>query len=110
LLCYQLLSFGGDRARGSVNLTYIEPEVSYSWESGWYLDSDPAMTYDWTATNADAWTIPAGLDTGKAFKLGHQDLSVQFGAYDLPKHPQGDPEWFVRSSVTLLFAADFLTR
>ena len=30
ILTYQLMSFGGNRARGSVNQTYIEPEISYA--------------------------------------------------------------------------------
>ena len=34
VLTYQLMSFAGNRARGSVNQTYVEPEVSYNLESG----------------------------------------------------------------------------
>ena len=33
-------------ARGSVNQTYVEPEVSYNFESGWYVDCDSPMTFD----------------------------------------------------------------
>ncbi len=54
ILAYQLLSFAGNRDRGSANQTYIEPEISYSFESGWSVDSDPAITYDWTADTANA--------------------------------------------------------
>jgi len=46
LLTYHLMSFGGNRARGSVNQTYVEPEVSYNFESGWYVDCDSPMTFD----------------------------------------------------------------
>jgi hypothetical protein len=35
------MSFAGNRERGSVNQTYIEPEISYNFESGWYVDCDP---------------------------------------------------------------------
>ncbi len=96
-------SFAGNRDRGSVNQTYIEPEISYNFESGWYVQCDPPMTYDWTADAADAWTIPMGADIGKAFKLGSRDLSLQVGAYDLLKRPEGNPQWIARVSVTLLF-------
>lgn len=103
ILAYQLMSFAGNRGRGSVNQTYIEPQASYNFESGWYVQCDPAITYDWTADAANAWTIPMGADIGKAFKLGSQDLSPQVGAYVLLKRPDGAPQWIIRVSVTFLF-------
>ena len=39
ILAYQLMSFAGNRDRGSVNQTYLEPELSYNLESGWYAIS-----------------------------------------------------------------------
>jgi hypothetical protein len=103
ILAYQLMSFAGNRDRGSVNQTYIEPQVSYNLDSGWYVDCDPQMTIDWTADTTNAWTIPMGADIGKAFKMGSQDLSLQVGAYDLLKRPDGAPQWIGRVSVTFLF-------
>ena len=103
ILSYQLMSFAGDRGRGSVNQTYIEPQVSYSLDSGWYGQWDPAMTYNWTADTANAWTIPAGVDIGKAFKIGEQAMSLQVGGYDYPMHPDGAPQWIIRAQMTFLF-------
>ena len=103
ILAYQLMSFAGNSDRGSVNQTYIEPNISYSFESGWSVDCDPAITYDWTAETPNAWTIPIGADVGNAFKMGSQDLSLQVGAYDLLKRPDGAPQWVARISVTFLF-------
>ncbi|HUO04652.1 MAG TPA: hypothetical protein VMU16_05590 [Candidatus Binataceae bacterium] len=70
VIAYHLMSYAGNRRRGSVNQTYIEPQASYNFESGWYIQCDPAITYDWTADAANAWTIPMGADVGKAFKMG----------------------------------------
>jgi hypothetical protein len=103
ILSYQLMSFAGNRERGSVNQTYIEPEISYNFESGWYVQCDPQMTLDWTADTANAWTIPMGADVGKAFNIGSQSLSLQVGAYDLVKRPDGAPQWIMRMSVTFLY-------
>ncbi len=105
ILADQLMSFAGNHDRGSVNQTYMEPEISYNFESGWYVQCDPAITYDWTADAANAWTIPMGADIGKAFKMGSQNLSLQVGAYDLLKRPDGAPQWIARVSVTFLFPA-----
>jgi hypothetical protein len=103
VLAYQLMSFAGNRERGSVNQTFLEPDVSYNFESGWYVQCEPSITYDWTADTANAWTIPMGADIGKAFKIGSQNLSLQVGAYDLLKRPDGAPQWIMRVSVTFLF-------
>jgi hypothetical protein len=52
VLAYQLMSFAGNRKRGSVNQTFLEPDVSYNFESGWYVQCEPDITYDWTADAA----------------------------------------------------------
>jgi hypothetical protein len=103
ILAYHLMSFAGNHDRGSVNQTYIEPEISYNFESGWYVQCDPQMTFDWTADAANAWTIPMGADVGRAFTMGSQDLSLQAGVYDLVKRPDGAPQWIFRVSATFLF-------
>lgn len=103
ILTYQLMSFGGNRNRGSVNQTYIEALISYSFESGWTVQCDPAMTFDWTADTADAWTIPIGADVGKTFQVGGRTISLQLGSYDYLKYPNGTPKWVVRAQMTFLF-------
>jgi hypothetical protein len=103
ILSYQLMSFAGDRSRGSVNQTFIEPEISYSLQSGWYGQWDPGITYDWTADLANAWSVPGGVDVGKAFQIGEQAISLQFGGYDYLMPPDGTPEWIIRTQMTFLF-------
>jgi hypothetical protein len=44
-----------------------------------------------------------GADIGKAFNIGPQSLSLQIGAYDLLKRPDGAPQWIMRVSATFLF-------
>jgi hypothetical protein len=105
VLANHLMSFAGNRNRGSVNLTYIEPQVSYNFESGWYTQIDPPISYDWTADTNDAWVLPIGADVGKAFDLGRQAMSLQIGSYDFVEHPGGGPQWMIRAQITLLFPA-----
>jgi hypothetical protein len=103
VLTHQLMSFAGDRRRGSVNQTYIEALLSYNFESGWYIQEDPALTYDWTADVANAWAIPVGGDIGKTLSIGSQEFSLQLGSYDFLKHPDGAAQWMIRAQITLLF-------
>ena len=97
------MSFAGNRKRSSVNQTFLEPDISYNFESGWYVQCEPDITYDWTADAAHALTLPMGADISKAFKLGSQALSLQIGAYDLLKRPNGAPQWIIRVGLTFLF-------
>src|SRR5262249_3360148 len=103
VLAYHLMSFAGDRARGSVNQTYIEPELSYNFESGWSVDTDPPISYDWTADGADAWVIPLGLDVGKAFNFGQHAMNLQACSYAFVDHPDGGPQWMICVQRTFLF-------
>lgn len=103
VLSYQLLSFAGNRARGSISQTYLEPTASYNFESGWFVQCDPQMTFNWTADAADGWTIPMGADAGKSFKLGSRGVTLQGGAYYLVEQPQGAPEWVFRVQTTIQF-------
>jgi hypothetical protein len=97
------MSFAGEHDRGSVNQTYIEPEISYNFDSGWYADCDPPITYDGTADTDNAWLLPMGADIGKAFKIGSQNAALQIGSYDLLKRPRGRAPMEVRVQVTFLF-------
>jgi len=103
ILTYQLMSFAGNRNRGSVNQTYIETLISYNFESGWTVQCDPQMTFNWTANSANGWTIPMGADIGRTFQVGKRTISWQVGAYDYLKDSSGAPEWMVRAQLTLLF-------
>jgi hypothetical protein len=55
ILAYQLMSFAGPQHRGSVNQTYLEPDVSYNLDNGWYGQIDPPISYHWTAEKRNAW-------------------------------------------------------
>jgi len=102
VLMSQLWSFAGPH-RSPVNQTSAEPNVSYNFESGWYIQTDPTITYDWSAAPRDAWSLPIGLDVGKAVQIGGRSLTFQIGAYDFVKHPADATQWIIRAQVTFIF-------
>jgi hypothetical protein len=81
----------------------VEPVISYSFESGWFLSFDSTITADWNASADKRWTIPVGLDVGKAFQIGKQSLSLQFGTYYNVERAEGVAKWLVRLQVSLVF-------
>ena len=102
VLVSQLWSFAGAH-RAPVNQTAAEPNVSYNFDSGWYIQFDPTITYDWAAASRDALTLPLGIDVGKAMQIGARSLTLQIGAYDFVKHPTDATQWVVRAQITFLF-------
>jgi hypothetical protein len=99
-----LWSFAGSSTREDVSLTQVEVKLSYQLASGWFMDTDPVMTYDWKAPRNQGWTIPIGLDIGKVFKIGNQGMSLQLGAYYNVKKPTGTAaDWVLQTQFTLIY-------
>jgi hypothetical protein len=100
VIATQLWSFAGAR-RSRVNQTSLETSFSYGFASGWYVQSEPSVTYDWTAAPADAWTVPVGLDVGKQVQIGAQAWSFQLGAYYFVKRPSETARWVLRAQISV---------
>jgi hypothetical protein len=101
-LIAQLWSFAG--AHGThVNQTSVEVDISYTFETGWYVQFDPPVTYDWSSASRDALMLPIGLDIGKVTKVGSQAVSFQIGAYDFVRYPTETASWVIRVQVAFLF-------
>jgi len=103
ILVSHLWSFAGKSDREDVSFTQIELKFSYQFSNGWYVQTNPTMTYDWKAAAGEGWTIPVGFDVGKVFEIGSQGVSVQLGAYYNAKRPPGAADWTLNTSVTLTF-------
>jgi len=103
ILANHVWSFAGERDRDDVSQSTLEPVISYNFESGWFLAFDSTMTADWKTLAGNRWTIPVGLDAGKAFQLGKQSLSFQFGTYYNIERAEGAARWLLRFQVSLVF-------
>jgi hypothetical protein len=103
ILVSHIWSFAGDQARAAVSQSTFEPVISYNFENGWYFSFDSTITADWNAPADRRWTIPVGLDVGKAFQVGKQSLSLQFGTYYNVERSDGVPRWLLRLQVSLIY-------
>lgn len=103
ILATHVWSFAGDGDRNDVSQSTIEALLSYNFENGWFIAFDSTMTADWKAPADKRWTIPVGLDAGKAIQLGKQSLSVQFGTYYNVERAEGAARWLVRLQVSFNF-------
>lgn len=100
ILVSHLWSFAGSRGRQDVSLTQMELQVAYTHASGWYVQTNPTISYDWRAPSQQAWTIPVGLDVGRTFAVGARGISVQLGAYYNVEKPSGSPGWVLQTQIS----------
>jgi len=63
-------SFAGKSNRGDVNRGLINLFIVRQIGDGWYVNSAPIITADWTADSENRWTVPLGAGGGKLVMLG----------------------------------------
>lgn len=84
----------------SVNATFLQPFVSYTWPTATTLGLNTESTYDWTGQQ---WTVPVNLTVAQLFKFGGQPVQFTIGARCYAESPENGPEWGIRFAITFLF-------
>ena len=70
---------------------------------GWYVNSAPIITADWTAESEDRWIVPLGAGGGKVIMLGGKlPLNLQSQLYYNVVRPDFGPEWQCRVQAQFL--------
>jgi len=100
MLANHIWSVAGDSDASDVNQTFLQPFVSYALGHGRSLSLNTESTYDW---DAEEWTVPINLMFSQVMKLGPQPVQLQIGGQYFAEKPEGDPDWGLRASFTLLF-------
>ena len=104
ILANNAWSFAGDNQRGDVNHMLVNLFLVRQLGEGWYINSVPIITADWTAESSNQWTVPLGLGGGKLLMLGGKfPLNVQTGLYNNVVRPDFGPEWQWRFQVQFVF-------
>jgi hypothetical protein len=87
-------SFAGDGNRGDVNHMLLNLFVVRQLGGGWYVNSAPIITADWTVDSEDRWIVPLGAGGGKVVMLGGKlPLNLQTQLYYNVVRPDFGPEW-----------------
>ena len=103
MLAGHIWSFAGTSKRGDVNLTYLQPFVSYSLVNGWYLTTSPIISANWEADSGQEWTVPLGAGIGRIFALGNQRMNAKLSAYYNTKRPKGGANTQIQFTLQFLF-------
>lgn len=87
-----------------VNRATFQYFVNYNLSDGWYLTSNPAMTYNKRAATGDRFNIPVGGGVGKIVKWGKQPINLSLKAFKNIVKPNGNSaDMSVQAQVQFLF-------
>lgn len=96
-------SFAGNSDRADVNHMLMNLFIVRQLGDGWYVNSAPIITADWTADTEDRWVVPVGAGGGKLIMLGGKlPLNLQTQMYYNVVRPNFGPEWQWRVQAQIL--------
>lgn len=96
-------SFAGNSERDDVNHMLLNLFIVYQLGEGWYVNSAPIITADWTADPEDRWIVPLGGGGGKMIMVGGKlPLNLQTQLYYNVVRPDFGPEWQWRVQAQVL--------
>ena len=111
VLANNVWSFAGDEDRSEVNRMLLNLFVVLQLGGGWYVNSAPILTADWTAESDDRWTVPVGAGGGKLVLLGGKlPLNLQTQVYYNVVRPGFGPEWQWRVQAVILLPKTIFAR
>ncbi len=103
-LANNLWSIAGDAQRESVNNFEFEYLISYVFDNGWYINSNPTITANWKNTGDKRWIVPFGIGAGRAFKWNQQSINMSvIGNYNFIRPDQTGPVWQIQLQIEWLF-------
>ena len=86
-----------------LNAFFAQYFVTYNFAKGWYVNSAPVITADYTAEDGEEWIVPFGGGGGKIVKAGNQPLNLQIGVYSNVIKPDNYASWQLRFQIVFLF-------
>jgi len=96
-------SFAGNSDRDEVNRMLLNLFVVRQLGDGWYVNSAPIITSDWTVDSENRWIVPLGAGGGKVVMLGGKlPVNVQTQLYYNVVRPDFGPEWQWRLQLQVL--------
>lgn len=104
-------SFAGNSERDDVNHLLFNLFIVRQLGDGWYVNSAPIITADWTADTGDQWIVPLGLGGGKlVFLKGKLPLNLQSQIYYNVVKPDFGPDWQWRLQMQILLPKSIFSK
>jgi hypothetical protein len=103
-------SFAGNDDREDVNHMLLNLFIVRQLGDGWYVNSAPIITADWTVESGDQWIVPVGAGGGKLIYLGGKlPVNLQTQMYYNVVRPDFGPEWQWRFQLQIILPKSILS-
>jgi len=103
-LTNNLWSVAGDAQKPAVSTFQFEYLISYVFDQGWYIDTNPTITANWKSAANQQWTVPFGIGAGRIVKYGQQNINLGVtGNYNVIRPTGLGPTWQLQFQVEWLF-------
>ena len=89
-LANHLCSYAGNDALQEVDLTYLQPFLSYTTKTQTTYSLNTESTYDWTNTQ---WTVPINVAVSQLVKIGEEPVQSQLAGRYYADAPVGGTDW-----------------
>ena len=94
---------------GDFNVSSFQPLFAYSLGDGVTIGPSGTISYNWNAEQDNAWTVPVGVNVGKATTLNGKPIKYGFSVeYNVVRPQSFGPEWKVTFSITPVVKNPFL--
>ena len=104
-------SIAGNSDRKDINHMLLNLFIVRQMGSGWYVNSAPIITADWTASSGNKWIVPLGLGCGKlVFLKGKLPLNLQTQLYYNVVKPDFGPDWQWRVQLQILLPKNIFSK
>lgn len=102
-LAQQLWSFAGQGSRDGVNVTTLQPFVTYLFGGGWSASLTSESSYNWYGAAGQRWLVPLTLGAAKVVDIGGSFVNIgAAGVYNIER-PQFATRWEFRLTATYVF-------
>jgi hypothetical protein len=105
-LSYNIWSIAGDAQRPAVNAFQFQYLISYVFDKGWFVSSNPTISANWKSPGNQQWVVPFGGGIGRTIKWNQQAITFGMTGYYNAIRPAGvGPNWQLQLDMEFLFDA-----
>jgi hypothetical protein len=102
-LAQQLWSFAGQDSRASVNVTTLQPFLTYLLGGGWSATVTSESSYNWNGAAGQRWVVPLAVSTSKVVDIGGHFLNLGLAYVHYVETPQFATQSELRLTATYVF-------
>jgi hypothetical protein len=100
MLIQNPISFAGDSNRRDVSYMIVQPFLTYQFDHGWFVRSQPQILFNWRNGKQ---VVPLDLGAGRVFKIGRQSVNCFIEPFWNLSHDGPAPSYGITLGISFLY-------